>query len=192
MISQVPTLEQLYAEAANQQREQPEANNGDDYTSQQSWPETDARKECRKRQKHGQRRDNIPKGIPRMICDLFLGLILNVQPDKCQDCYEGQCRNKATKFVATLRKFGYEHNNCGSQQIFRDDPGHDFSKEPNVDAEKVSSVHPAVNQKQHQAVVPVVALTEPTVLQPDYFTGLLASISNLTPLPFGSVVVAHY
>jgi hypothetical protein len=154
------TLEQLYAKAANRERKQAEANNGDDDAGQQRWPETDARKECRKRKEHRQRRDNIPKCIPRMICDLFLGLLLNVQPDKRQNGYKRQRRDKATESVAALRKLGYEHDNCGSQEIFCDDPGHGFSKEPNDNAEKVSSAHPAVNQIKYQVEVPDLAAAE--------------------------------
>ena len=161
--------EQLYAEAANRQREQAEANNGDDDAGQQRGPETDARKKCRKHEEHRQRRDNIPERIPRMIGDLFLGLLLNVQPDQRQNGYEGQRRNEAPDSVAALRKLGYEHDNCGSQEIFRDDPGHGFSKEPNDNAAKVSSAHPAVNQLEYQVEVPVLALIEPNVPEANYF-----------------------
>lgn len=62
-----------------------------------------------------------------MICNLFLRLVLDVQLDKCQNSYEGQRRNEATKLVATLRKLGYEHDNCGSKEIFSNDPSHDIS-----------------------------------------------------------------
>jgi len=113
-----------------------------------------------------------------MICDFFLGLILNVQPDKRQNGYKRQRRNKATEFVAALRKLGYEHDNCGSQEIFRNDPGHDFSKEANDNAENVSPAYPAVNQLEYQVEVQVLALTEPDVPESNYFIGVVREHEN--------------
>jgi hypothetical protein len=178
------TLEQLYAEAANREREQSEANNRDDDAGQQRWPETDARQQCRKHEEHRQRRDNIPERIPRVIGDLFLGLVLDVQPDKRQNGYEGQRSDKSAEFIAALRKLGYEHDNCGSQKIFRDEPGHDFSKASNDTAEKVSSAHPAANQMEYQAEVPVLALTEPNVPESEYFTGVAREHKQIDPVTF--------
>ena len=87
-----------------------------------------------------------------MIGYLFFGLILNVQPNKRQNRYKRQRRNKAAESIAALRNFGYEHDNCGSQEIFRDNPGHGFTKESNDDVEKVSSAHPAVNQAEYKVM----------------------------------------
>ena len=98
------TRAENFAEAANRESEQAEANNGDDDAGQQRWPEPDARKEHRKCEEHSQRRDNIPKRVPRMICDFFLGLVFDIQPDKRENGNEGQRRNKATELVAALRK----------------------------------------------------------------------------------------
>ena len=45
-------LQQLNAEAAYRERKESEANDRDDDAGQQGWPETEARKQRRKREKH--------------------------------------------------------------------------------------------------------------------------------------------
>ncbi len=104
-------LEQLDTETAHEDSEQSEANHGDDHARQHGGPEPNASQQRREGQEHGQGRDDIPEGVPRMISYFFLRLLLDIQPYKSQKRDKRECRDETTKLVASLRKFRYEYDN---------------------------------------------------------------------------------
>src|SRR5579859_6877082 len=117
-------LQKFYAEAADGEREQTEARDRDEDAGQQCWPETEAWKQCRKGKEHGQRRHDIPERIPGMVRDFRLGLLFHIEPDQCQHRHQRQRSYKTAELVAALCEFRDQHDNCGRQKIFCDDPGH--------------------------------------------------------------------
>src|SRR5450759_5393808 len=123
----IRVLQQLYAEAAYRERKESEANDRDDDAGQQGWPETEARKQRRKREKHWQCRHDIPERIPGVVRNLLLGLLLDIEPDERQNRYQRKRGNEAAEPVTTLCQLGDEHDNSGCQKVLRNDPGHDLS-----------------------------------------------------------------
>ena len=120
-------LQQFYAKAAYREREESEANDRDDDAGQQRGPESEARQQRGKREEHRQCRHDIPEGIPGMVGDLLLRLILDIEPDEGQHRNERERGNEAAEFVAALGQLGDEYDNSGGQKILRNDPGHDSS-----------------------------------------------------------------
>src|SRR5690348_7044889 len=103
-------LQQLDPEPPNQLCEQPEAHHGDRHAGEQRRPEAQARQQQRKGQEHRQRRHDVPECVPGVVGDLRLRLVLDVQPDQCQNSDQRQRGKQAAEAVAALGDFGDEHD----------------------------------------------------------------------------------
>lgn len=117
---------QFNAETPNGKSKEAEADDSHDDARQQGGPEAETLQQCGKDQKHGQRGNDVPKGIPGVIGDLLLRLLLDVKPNKRQHSDKRKRSNKAAQFVAAFRSLGYQHHNCAGQDVFCDEPSQNY------------------------------------------------------------------
>src|SRR4051812_36884757 len=75
-------LHQLDPEAANRKREQGETGGGGNHAYQQRRPKAQSWQQGWKSKEHGQGRNDIPEGVPRVIRQFGFRLLFHMQPDK--------------------------------------------------------------------------------------------------------------
>lgn len=63
-----------------------------------------------------------------MVGDLGLRLLVHIQPDQCEKGDQGQGGDESAQLVAALGNFGNNHDDGRSEQIFGDQPAHEFPK----------------------------------------------------------------
>src|SRR5512145_1194776 len=106
------------------ERQESEADHCNHEACHQRGPEADVGQQGREYEEHRQRRQHVPERIPSVVRDLGGWLVLDMQPDQGQDCYQWKRGDESAQLVAELCRFGDDHYHGCSDEILGDQPRH--------------------------------------------------------------------